>query len=280
MSDLIQFKGQNIRQVEYDGVTYFSIIDVVAVLSDSNNPRRYWSDLKGRIDKEGFELYANIVRLKMIASDGKNRQTDCANRETILRLIQSIPSPNAEPFKTWLAQTGEQRLQEIEDPAKAMDRVRQGFRDLGYSDDWIETRINTKKGRIELTNEWQRRGIKEQGDYATLTAILSAGAFGLIPSDHKKIKSLKEENLRDHMTREELIFTELAELQTRKEAINEDAQGLEENKEAAKKGGIAAGAARQAFEEQTGQKVVSEGNFIKQIKAAKDKLLGNKDKGQ
>ena len=274
MSDIIQFQGQNIRQVEHDGATYFSIVDVVAVLSASSNPKRYWTDLKRKLNKEGSQVYENIVQLKMKAADGKKYKTDCANRETIFRIIQSIPSPNAEPFKTWLAQTGEQRLQEIEDPAKAMDRVRQGFRDLGYTDEWIETRINTKKGRIELTNEWQRRGIKEQSDYATLTAILSAGAFGVIPSDHKKIKNLKEENLRDHMTREELIFTELAELQTRKEAINEDAQGLEENKEAAKKGGIAAGAARQAFEEQTGQKVVSENNFIKQIKAAKDKLLG------
>ena len=175
MTDLIQFEGKNIRQVDHDGQTYFSIVDVVAVLSESPNPRRYWSNLK----RQNNQLYPITVQLKMIAPDGKNRSTDCANREGVLRIIQSIPSPNAEPFKRWLAQVGEQRLQEIDDPSKAMDRVRQSFRDLGYSEEWIETRINTKKGRIELTAEWKRRGITESKDYAILTAILSAGAFGV-----------------------------------------------------------------------------------------------------
>ena len=277
MSNLIHFNGQDIRQTDFNGEPHFSIIDIVAVLSNSRNPNRYWSDLKSRLKEEGFQPYANIVRLKMIASDGKNRATDCANRATIFRIIQSIPSPKAEPFKNWLAQTGEERLQETEDPTQAMERVRQSFRDLGYSEQWIETRIKTKKGRIELTNEWKRRGIQNQGDYATLTALLSAGTFGLIPSDHKRVKGLQNENLRDHMTEEELIFTQLAELETRKGAITDDAQGLEENKEVAKKGGIAAGAARKAFEEQTGRKVVSSSNFLSQIKAAKAKLLDKKD---
>jgi len=164
MSELIRFKGQEVRQEEYNGETYFSIVDVTAILSESNNARRYWSDLKSKLKKEGSQVYENIVQLKLRSSDGKSYKTDCANREIIFRIIQSIPSPNAEPFKRWLAQLGEERLQEIDDPTQAMDRVRQSFRDLGYDDQWIETRIKTKKGRIELTNEWQRRGyIKTNG---------------------------------------------------------------------------------------------------------------------
>lgn len=276
MSDLINFEGKTIRQVIYNEETYYSVVDVVAVLSESSNPRKYWHQVKSR-DNQLSPIWR---QLKMIAPDGKNRLTDCANREGIFRIIQSIPSPNAEPFKLWLARTGEERLQEIEDPSKAMDRVRQGFRDLGYSDEWIETRIRTKIGRIELTNEWKERGIQKHPDYAILTAILSLGTFGLIPSEHKKVKGLNRENLRDHMTREELIFIELAEIATKKEAIKADAKGFEENKEAAAKGGNAAGMARRTFEEQMGQKVVSSSNFKAQIKEAKErmKLEKNKDK--
>jgi len=241
---------------------------VVAVLSESPTPSDYWYKMKKR-EKELSPIWR---RLKMIAPDGKNRLTDCANREGLFRIIQSISSPNAEPFKLWLAQTGEERLQEIEDPAKAMARVRQGFRDLGYEDDWIETRIRTKVGRIELTNEWKERGIQKHPDYAILTAILSLGTFGLIPSEHKRVKGLNKENLRDHMTREELIFIELAEIATKKEAIKADAKGLEENKEAAAKGGDAAGIARKAFEDRIGQKVVSASNFKDQIKEAKKRM--------
>ena len=277
MSELIQFNGQEIRQIEQDGQIYFSVIDVVAVLSNSRNPNDYWY----RVKKRDSELSTICRRLKLMAPDGKSRETDCANRQGILRIIQSIPSPNAEPFKRWLAEVGEQRLQEVEDPSLAMDRVRQSFRDLGYPDDWIETRIRTKRGRLELTAEWQKRGIHKQREYAELTAILSGAAFGVIPSDHKQIKGLGKENLRDHMTREELIFTELAELQTKREAIEDDVQGLEENKEAARKGGVAAGKAREAFEEETGRKVVSSSNFLAQIKAAKKRLLGkNKEDGE
>lgn len=277
MNELINFEGQQIRQTEYEGETYFSLIDVVAALTNNSRPNKYWSDLKVRLRKEGFEVSDYIGRLKMIAPDGKSRSTDCANRETILRIIQSIPSLKSEPFKQWMAQVGEQRLQEINDPAKAMDRVRKEFRDLGYSDEWIETRIRTKQGRLELTAEWESRGIGTRKEFARLTATLSAGVFGVIPSDHKRIKGLEKENLRDHMTREELIFTELAEIRTKKQAIADDAQGFEENRKAAEKGGKAAGEARKAFEKETGEKVVSSNNFLSQIKAAKDKLLGNKD---
>lgn len=276
MSNLIQFEGRQIRQLEHDGETYYSIVDIVAVLSESPEPRKYWNKIKNR-DSQLSPIWR---QLKMIAADGKNRQTDCANREGVFRIIQSIPSPNAEPFKRWLAQTAEERLQETEDPSQAVDRVYQSFRDLGYSDEWIGIRLETKKGRLELTDEWKARGVTEQSDYSTLTAILSAGAFGLIPSDHKQIKGLAKENLRDHMTRQELIFTQLAEIQTKDEAIINDAKGLEENKEAARKGGAAAGAARMAFEKETGKKVVSSSNFINQIKAAKAKLLSDNNKKQ
>jgi len=274
MSNLINFEGQNIRQLEHDGETFFSVVDVVAVLSESSNPRNYWNMVK----KRDTQLYTICVQLKLPSSDGKKYKTDCANREGILRIIQSIPSKKAEPFKRWLAATGEERLQETENPDQAIERVYQSFRDLGYSDEWIGVRLETKKGRLELTDEWKARGITEQSDYSTLTAILSAGAFGVIPSDHARLKNLKSENLRDHMTRQELIFTQLAEIQTKDEAIADDAKGLEENKEAARKGGAAAGAARRAFEKETGKKVVSSSNFINQIKAAKAKLLGNKKK--
>lgn len=278
MSDLINFEGQEIRQTNYNGETYFSIVDVVAVLTDSKDPKQYLKRLRQRDEQLKIYMGTNCTPVAMITRTGKQRNTLAGNRESVFRIIQSIPSPKAEPFKQWLAQTAEERLQETEDPTQAMDRVRQSFRDLGYPDDWIETRIKTKKGRIELTNEWQRRGISKQKEYAELTAILSGAAFGVIPSDHKRIKGLEKENLRDHMTREELIFTELAELQTKNVTIEDDAQGLEENKEAAKKGGIAAGAARQAFEKEAGRKVVSSNNFLNQIKAAKDKLLGGKKK--
>ena len=266
-----QFNGYTIRKEWHNEEWYFSIVDIVAALSGSNNPRRYWSDLKSKLKREGAQVYETIVHLKMIAPDGRNRSTDCANRQTIFRIVQSISSPNAEPFKDWLAQLGEERLEEIEDPAKAMDRVRQNFRDLGYSDEWIETRIRTKEGRIELTNEWKKRGIADYKEYQQLTAILSAGTFGLIPSDHKRVKGLGKENLRDHMTREELIFTELAEMQTKRETIDADAQGFQENRIAAVKGGRAAGKARTAFEQETGQRVVSPTNFLKQIFNAKKK---------
>jgi len=221
-------------------------------------------------------VYDNFVQLKLEAPDGKKYNTDCANRQTIFRVVQSIPSPNAEPFKDWLAQLGEERLEEIEDPAKAMDRVRQNFRDLGYSDEWIETRIRTKEGRVELTNEWKKRGIGDHKEYQQLTAILSVGTFGLIPSDHKRVKGLGRENLRDHMTREELIFTELAEMQTKRETVDADAQGFQENRVAAIKGGRAAGKAREAFEQETGQRVVSKRNFLQQIMDARKKKKLNK----
>ena len=276
MSELINFQGKDIRQLEYNGETYFSFVDVVAVLSESKDPTQYLKRLRQRDEQLKSYIGTNCTQVRMMTNTGKQRNTLAGNRQTVFRIIQSIPSPKAEPFKQWLAQLGEERLQEIEDPVKAMDRVRQNFRDLGYADEWIETRIKTKKGRIELTNEWQRRGIKDQREFAILTAILADGTFDLIPSQHKRVKGLKKENLRDHMTEEELIFTQLAELETRKGAIIEDAQGLEENKEAAKKGGLAAGAARQAFEKQTGRKVVSSKNFLNQIKESKEKLLGGK----
>jgi hypothetical protein len=196
------FKGKNIRKAFFNDEWFFSIIDVVYVLTDSANARRYWSDLKKKIiDNEGFsELYEKIVQLKLEAPDGKLRETDTANTETLFRIIQSIPSPKAEPFKRWLAKVGYERVQEIEDPELATKRTRAIYKAKGYPEDWIEKRMRGIAIREELTNEWEKRGIKEQREYAILTVEISEATFGIKPSSHKKPKNLKKENLRDHMT--------------------------------------------------------------------------------
>lgn len=246
------------------------MIDVVEVLSESQNPRRYWSDLKIKLKKEGaIQLYEKIVQLKLEALDGKYYNTDCANTESMFRIIQSIPSPKAEPFKAWLAQVGYERIQEIENPELAAERARQYYRDLGYDENWIETRLQAIAVRGQLTDEWKVRGVEEGREYSILTAEISRATFGLTPTEYMQHKGLKQENLRDHMTNLELIFTMLGEEQTKQEAISSDAQGFSENKKAAVKGGRAAGKALNAFEGETGKKVVTSGNFKKQIAEAK-----------
>jgi len=205
----------------------------------------------------------------MEAKDGRMRTTDCANTEIMFRLIQSIPSPNAEPFKQWLAKVGYERVQEIENPELAAQRAREYYKALGYTDEWIDTRMQSIQARGQLTDEWKGRGIKEGLEYSILTAEISKATFGLKPSEYKDHKGLKRENLRDHMTELELIFARLSETQTRIEAQNNNAQGLDENKKAAIEGGSAAGDALDAFEKRTGNKVVSDKNFKDQIKAAK-----------
>ncbi len=267
---IVVFQEKQIRRVWHLGEWWFSIIDIVEVLSESQNPRRYWSDLKIKLKKEGYvEVYEKIVQLKMEAPDGKMRETDAANTETMFRIIQSIPSPKAEPFKRWLAKVGYERVQEIENPELAAERARQYYRDLGYDEKWIETRLQAIAIRGQLTDEWKTRGVQEGLEYAILTAEISKATFGLTPTDYTKLKGLKHENLRDHMTNLELIFTMLGEEQTKQEAIGSDAQGFPENKEAAVKGGRAAGKALNAFEGETGKKVVTSGNFKKQIAEAK-----------
>ena len=256
---LVVFQGSKIRRIYHNEEWYFSIIDVIELLTESSNPRRYWSDLKIQLsDKEGFtQVYEKIVQLKIRATDGKMRETDVANTETIFRIIQSIPSPKAEPFKRWLAQVGYERIKEIEDPELAVKRARITYEQKGYDPEWIEKRIRGIQIREELTNEWKERGIEHQKDYAILTAEISKATFGVTPSEHKKLKNLKKENLRDHMTELELLFGMVGEASTKEIAKQNDSQGFKENKEAARQGGEIAGNARKELEKKSGQKVVT-----------------------
>ena len=257
------FKGKAVRKTIYKNEWWFSIIDVVAVLTDSNIPRRYWSDLKIKLKKEGFgELYEKIVQLKLEAPDGKLRETDCANTETIFRIIQTIPSPKAEPFKRWLARVGYERIQEIEDPELATKRTRALYKAKGYSDAWIEKRMRGIVIREELTDEWKKRQVGGDREYAILTAEISQATFGMTPSQYKKFKNLNRENLRDHMNDLELIFSMLGEASTTEIAKNKDAQGFIPNKKAAKEGGTVAGNARRELEQKSGKKVSIKQNYL------------------
>ena len=265
MSSIKLFEEKKVRSQydEQDEKWYFSVIDVIEVLTESTVPKRYWSDLKKKLSKEGSQAYDKIVRFKMQANDGKMRITDVADTETILRLIQSIPSPKAEPFKQWLAKVGAERIAEIENPELAQTRIRATYKAKGYSDEWIEKRIRGILVRDELTNEWKQRGVKEGREYAILTAEISKATFGLIPSDYKKLKGLvsSSENLRDHMTDLELIFTMLGEASTTEIAKNKNAKGFLENHNAAKAGGSVAGKARKDLERKSGKNIVSDQNY-------------------
>ena len=224
---IIVFGAKQIRRTFIDGEWFFSVVDIIGALTDSDNPRDYWYRMKRR-EKEstGIELSTLCRQLKLTAADGKSYKTDAVNTEAAFRIIQSIPSPKAEPFKRWLAQVGYERVQEIENPELAQQRMRQLFKEKGYPDDWIEKRVRGIAVRDELTGEWQKRGIADQKDFAILTSEISKAAFGVTPSDYKKLKGLKRENLRDHMTDLELIFTMLGEAATTEIARNKDAQGL------------------------------------------------------
>ncbi len=259
---IVVFQEKNVRRTFYNDEWYFSIIDIIEVLTDATIPRRYWSDLKKKLEKEGFtELYEKIVQLKLTALDGKIRATDCANTATMLRLIQSIPSPKAEPFKMWLSQVGYERIQEIENPEIGIERIRELYKAKGYSNEWIETRLKSIDIRRQLTDEWKARGVQENTEYSILTAEISKATFGLSPSEYKDLKGLQRENLRDHMTNLELIFTMLGEEATRQIAVDRDAKGFPENHDAAQLGGKSAGSARKNFEKTSGKKVISEQNF-------------------
>lgn len=277
MSNIKLFEEKKVRSVynEQEEKWYFSVIDVIQVLTDSTVPKRYWSDLKKKLSKEGSQAYDKIVHLKMTAEDGKNRVTDTADTETMLRLIQSIPSPKAEPFKQWLAQVGAERIAEIENPELAQARIRETYKAKGYSDEWIDKRIRGILVRDELTNEWKQRGVKEGKEYAILTAEISKATFGIIPSEYKKLKGLSKatENLRDHMTDLELIFTMLGEASTTEIAKNKNAKGFVENHKAAKAGGNVAGNARKELEQKSGKKIVSKENFKQLTESPKNKKL-------
>jgi len=269
---LVVFKNKSIRRTLHNNEWWFSIIDVVGALTETANPRRYWSDLKRQLtEKEGFiQLYEKIVQLKLQSSDGKLYETDCANTEGLFRIIQSIPSPKAEPFKRWLAKVGYERVQEIENPELASLRARAIYKAKGYSDGWIEKRMRSIAIREELTDEWKNRGVAEDKQFAILTAEISKAAFGMTPSEYKQYKGLKSQNLRDHMNDLELIFSMLGEASTTEIARNTDTQGFDENKIAAHQGGQIAGNARLELEKKSGSPVISKQNYLP--KKEKDSL--------
>lgn len=269
----IDFDTSNIRRI-YDKKTdtwFFSIIDVIAALTDSTNPRRYWSDLKKQlVEQEGFsELYEKIVQLKLKATDGKMRETDCASTESLFRIIQSIPSPKAEPFKQWLAKVGYERIQEIADPERSINRARDNWKKHGRSEQWIQQRMLGQETRNKLTDYWKDHEIKEGEEFAILTNIIHEEWAGISVKKHKDLKGLKNHNLRDHMSSAELIFTALAELSTKQIAENLSATGMKENKKAAKIGGNIAKNARLELENKTGQKVITSENYLKAPKELK-----------
>lgn len=257
------FKGKKIRKILYQNEWWFSVIDIIEALTGTERPRKYWSDLKKKLADEGyFQLSENIGQLKILASDGKRYLTDCANTKTIFRIIQSIPSPKAEPFKRWLAKVGYERVQEIENPELATKRTRMLYKLKGYSDDWIEKRMRGIAIREELTDEWQKRGAQEQKDYEILTAEISKATFGITPSEYKNLKGLKRENLRDHMDDFELIFTMLGERSTTEIHRQEKSEGVPKLKQDANRGGKVAGIARKELEKELGHSVVSKKNYL------------------
>jgi len=265
MSNIKLFETKNIRSVwnEEEQKWYFSVVDVVEVLTDSADPKDYWYRMKKREKVSGVELSTFCRRLKLESADGKYYLTDCANVEGLLRIIQSIPSPKAEPFKRWLAKVGYERLEEIENPELAQKRIREIYSAKGYSDEWIEKRIRGIAVRDELTNEWKNRGVKEEKEFAILTAEISKATFGMTPSEYKEFKELDKpsDNLRDHMNDLELIFTMLGEASTTEIAKNKDTKGFVENKIAAKQGGEIAGNARKELERKSGRKVSTKTNY-------------------
>jgi hypothetical protein len=253
------FESKKVRVLWDDGSEkwYFSVIDIIEILSESKNPRRYWSDLKIKLNKEGSQLYEKIVQLKMVAFDGKMRETDAADTEHILRLIQTIPSPKAEPFKVWLAKVGYERIEETEDPEIAFDRAMETYLKKGYSTNWINQRLKSIEVRKELTDEWESRGIKKGQEYAILTDEITKAWAGLTTKEYKNIKDLKKENLRDNMTNLELVLNMLAETSTTELSKKEKPKTFIESKKVARKGGGVAGNARRDLEKKLGNSVIS-----------------------
>jgi len=274
MNSIKLFESKNIRSVwnEVEEKWYFSVHDIVFVLTDSTDVKQYVKRILSRNSSLKLKWGTICTLVEMKAADGKNRKILAANSQGLLRLIQSIPSPKAEPFKLWLAQVGSERLEEIENPELAIQRTRETYKLKGYSDEWVEKRMRSIAIREELTEEWSERGIKEQKEYAILTAQISKATFGLTPSEYKEVKNLKRENLRDHMTDLELIFSMLGEASTTAIVKTQNPKGFIENKKAAKQGGDVAGNARKELEKKTGEKVVSTTNY-KVLEEKKQKKL-------
>lgn len=270
MSNIKLFESKEIRSVwnATEEQWYFSLVDVVGILTDSVNPTDYLKKMRKREPDLGSYIGTNCPQIEML-TNGKNRKTLAANTKILLRIIQSVPSPKAEPFKLWLAQVGADRLEEIENPEIATQRTRDLYKAKGYPADWIEKRMRSIAIREELTDEWKNHGVKEQIEYAILTAQISKATFGLTPSEYKKVKDLKSQNLRDHMTDLELIFSMLGEASTKEIVVNTDPEGFGENQKAAKAGGKIAGDARKQLELKSGKKVVSNENYLPEAKQNK-----------
>jgi DNA-damage-inducible protein D len=258
--NLIPFENKAIRKVWHNEEWYFSIVDIIEILTDSTKPKTYWSMLK----KRESQLFTICDLLKMKAADNKFYKTDAANIEGVFRIIMSVPSPKAEPLKLWLAEQGKRTIEETENPELLTKRQIEYYKAKGYPDEWITERLKNIDIRKQLTGEWKKRDVKEGKEYSILTAIIAKGTFGVTPTEHKTIKGLEKpsHNLRDHMTNLELIFTSLGEELTREEAVTKDAQGFDENKVAAIKGGNMAGEARKTIEIQRGKTIVSKENFL------------------
>lgn len=256
------FKGNKIRRKLHENEWWFSVVDVIRALTDTPNPRVYWGVMKNRLEnEEKIQLFTICKQLKLESSDGKKYETDCASTENLFRIIQSIPSPKAEPFKRWLAKVGYERIQEIENPELATKRTRMLYKLKGYSDDWIEKRIRGIVIREELTDEWKNRGAQEKRDYEILTSEISKATFGVTPAEYKQLKGLEKENLRDHMDDFELIFTMLGERSTTEIHRTENSKGVSKLKEDAKAGGEIAGGARKQLEKKLKKSIVTSKNF-------------------
>lgn len=273
-TSIILFKQKEIRRQwdEENEVWYFSVIDVIEVLTETSRPRKYWNDLKTKLKEEGSELSGKIGQLKMKATDGKMRETDIADTETLLRMIQSIPSPKAEPFKLWLAKVGYERIEETQDPELAIDRALETYLKKGYSKEWINQRLKSIEVRKELTDEWQARGVRKGLEYAILTNEITKAWAERSVKQYKKLKGLKKQNLRDNMTNLELVLNMLAEASTTEISKKKKPQGLDRNKQVARQGGGVAKAARKEIETQTGESVISPKN-AKQLTAEKQRRL-------
>jgi DNA-damage-inducible protein D len=259
---LAVFQGSKIRRTWFNDEWWFSVVDIVGALTQTDRARKYWSDLKNKLIEEGFEVSEKIGQLKLMAEDGKLRPTDCVNTKNAFRIIQSIPSKRAEPFKQWLALVGYERVQEIENPELAQKRMKEIYKAKGYSDDWIEKRTRGIAIRDELTDEWKKRGLLEEKEFAILTAEISKATFGMTPKEYKEFKGLNKENLRDHMDDLELIFSMLGERVSTEITREEDKQGYFEVEDAAKRGGKIAGNARKETEQELGRPIVSQENYL------------------
>lgn len=275
---IVLFESKKVRTHwnEEEEKWYFSVIDVIEILTESPRPRKYWNALKTKLASEGSELSHKLGQLKMEAEDGKMRSTDVADTEQLLRLIQSIPSPKAEPFKQWLAKVGHERMQEIADPGQGLERARENWQKLGRSEKWIQQRMTGQETRNKLTDYWKESGVEKSDEFAFLTNIIHTEWSGLNVKQHKNLKGLKSQNLRDHMSEAELIFTALAELSTRQIAETKKAKGVTQNALAGKKGGKIAKDARLALEQKTGRKVITGENFLPPAKENKKLKVGKK----